>query len=239
MFLTLLTLSLYLQITFPSIVALLISFLSSHQIPISTFLILMSQPLPPHSFPSIHCHLFLHCSFSLSFSSTLLFWAVSGEVKPFLSLLLLPLFHSLIFLLSVFLFLLIHFFYNHRVSKKYAVDLIFISSSVLPFLHPAIHLPFSNPLLLRLHLFSLLVSFLASVSMGPTWGGSICCQCLSFSYSSTLFFTLSAVPEVSDSRLPLSFSVPPVSIPPPNRPLPLPFPSTLRSRAPMGAGGRG
>lgn len=44
--LTLLTLFLYLQITFISTVPLLISFLSSHQISTSTTFILMTQPAP-------------------------------------------------------------------------------------------------------------------------------------------------------------------------------------------------
>ena len=84
--------------------------------------------------------------------------------------------------------------------------------------------------------------FLASVSAGPkepTWGRSICCQCLSFAYPSAPPFSLSPGSQrfFSDSHLPPSSSVPTVSVPSPNPP-PTPLP-LRRSHAPMGAGGRG
>ena len=129
---------------------------------------------------------------------------------------------------SFFFFFTLHF-YSHCALKWFTVDLISISSSVLPFLHPAIHL---LPLIvffyvsLCLHLFSLLVSFLASVSMGPRvpmQGRSICCQCLSLAYPSTSSFTLSQRFQIF-----LSISVPhlyiPSPYPSPNSPLPLFFP---------------
>lgn len=149
--------SCYLQITFPSVGPLLISFL---------------KPSNPH------LHLF---NFNVSASPSSLcfstFLLSSGlQVSCFLSL-------RNLFCLPV-LFPLIYFLFPTR----NAVDLII--SSVLPFLHLAIHL-LSLILFfyysLCLHLFSLPFCLLGSKA--PTWGRTICCQCLSFAYSSTLSFT--------------------------------------------------
>lgn len=91
------------------------------------------------------------CSFILySFSPCLPFFPllacrVVGEVKTLLSLILLLFFK---FFLACFPF---------PISTKYVCGMQFMSSSVQPFLHPTIHLPYSNPLFyisLCLHLIS-------------------------------------------------------------------------------------
>lgn len=127
-------------------------------------------------------------------------------------------------------FLLIYFSFLTRNAADLSI------SSVLPFLHLAIHL---LPLIffhhsLCLHLFALPVSSLVSASMGskePTRGKTICCQCLSFASSSTCSFTHS---QSHRFQIPVSLS----TAPSPRLSSP-PLASHLSSHALVGAGGRG
>lgn len=221
----------------------LLSLIRLH-IPISTLSTLPPFPLYFPSFSPSHFPVPSWFFVALHPVSSSLPWAAvfSVEVKTLLS----PHFPLSCSLSHpvIFLFLLIHFFIP--IVSQRGMKLI-SSSSRLQFCPFYTLESISHPLILFfyislcLHLFSLLVSFLTSVSVGPkepTWGRNTCCQCLSFAYPSTLPFALSPSPR--GFRFSSVFpSLSPVSVPPLTIPLPLLFPSTpLPSSLPCSHGCR-